>query len=79
MLNWSPEEALPAILQLGRTPLTISEGISWLLQQPQLLERNHCFMTIASRKTTGARKTGVRKTVGRKKAAPAARKHGEQR
>ena len=55
MRNWSPEEALPAILQLGRTPLTISEGISWLLQEPKLLERNHCFMTIASRKTNGDR------------------------
>lgn len=53
MRNWSPNEALPAILQLGRTPLTISEGISWLLQEPKLLERNHCFMTIASRKING--------------------------
>ena len=53
MRNWSPNEALPAILQLGRTPLTISEGISWLLQEPKRLERNHCFMTIASRKSNG--------------------------
>ncbi len=55
MRSWSPEEALPAILRLGRTPLTISEGISWLLQEPKLLERNHCFMTIASRKTNDKR------------------------
>ena len=48
--NWSPEEALPEILGRGRTPLTISEGISWLLQDPARLEPNHCFMTIASRK-----------------------------
>lgn len=48
--NWSPEEALPEILGRGRTPLTISEGISWLLQDPSRLEPNHCFMTIASRK-----------------------------
>lgn len=53
MRNWSPNEALPAIIQLGRTPLTISEGICWLLQEPKLLERNHCFMTIASRKIKG--------------------------
>ena len=32
--------------------MTVSEGISWLLQEPKLLERNHCFMTIASRKAT---------------------------
>lgn len=49
MANWSPNEALPAILEAGRTPLTLSEGILWLLQQPHALERNHCFMTIASR------------------------------
>jgi hypothetical protein len=55
MRNWSPKEALPAILELGRTPLTISEGISWLLQEPKLLEPNHCFMTIASRKVNGKR------------------------
>ncbi len=32
MRNWSPNEALPAIAQLGRTALTINEGISWLIQ-----------------------------------------------
>ncbi len=54
MANWSPNEALPAITGRQRTPLTLSEGIFWLLQQPELLERNHCFMTIGSRlrKTT---------------------------
>lgn len=49
MANWSPDEALPAITADGRTPLTLGEGIQWLLQQPQALERNHGFMTIASR------------------------------
>jgi hypothetical protein len=53
MRNWSPNEALPAILERGRTPLTINEGISWLLQEPKALEPNHCFMTIGSRKPTG--------------------------
>jgi hypothetical protein len=53
MRNWSPNEALPAIVELGRTPLTISEGISWLLQEPERLEPNHCFMTIGSRKIKG--------------------------
>ena len=50
MRDWSPDEAMAAILERGRSPLTVSEGISWLLQQPELLEPNHCFMTIASRK-----------------------------
>ena len=54
MRNWSPNEALPAITERGRTPLTINEGISWLLQEPKVLEPNHCFMTIGSRKPKGA-------------------------
>jgi hypothetical protein len=49
MRNWSPDEALTAIASSGRTPLTISEGLHWLLQQPDTLERNSCFMTIGSR------------------------------
>lgn len=53
MRNWSPDEALPAIRDRGRTPLTINEGISWLLQEPRMLEPNHCFMTIGSRKPQG--------------------------
>ena len=50
MRNWSPNEALAAIVRRDRTPLTINEGISWLLQHPTLLEPNHCFMTIGSHK-----------------------------
>lgn len=50
MRNWSPDESLPALAERRRTPLTIGEGISWLLQEPKHLEANHCFMTIASRK-----------------------------
>jgi hypothetical protein len=49
MLNWSPDEALPAITGLNRTPLLLSEGVHWLLQAPEVLERNRCFMTIGSR------------------------------
>ncbi len=48
--NASPAEALAVISRDGRIPLTMSEGIFWLLQQPMILERNHCFMTIGSRK-----------------------------
>jgi hypothetical protein len=49
MANWSPAEALPAILAAHHTPLTLSEGIHWLLHQPDALERGRCFMTIGSR------------------------------
>ncbi|TRV80975.1 hypothetical protein FKN01_04315 [Streptomyces sp. 130] len=49
MANWSPKEALPALTAETRTPLLLAEGIHWVLQQPAVLERNHCFMTIGSR------------------------------
>ncbi len=49
MANWSPEEALPALAEQGRTPLLLTEGIQWVLHQPAALERNQCFMTIGSR------------------------------
>ncbi|GAA3373189.1 DUF5701 family protein [Streptomyces racemochromogenes] len=49
MANWSPEEALPALTEEGRTPLLLTEGVAWILQQPAVLDRNHCFMTIGSR------------------------------
>ncbi|MBL1065648.1 DUF5701 family protein [Streptomyces sp. 7-21] len=54
--NWSPEEALPVLRAEGRTPLLLTEGIHWLLQRPEVLQRNHCFMTIGSRlrKASGA-------------------------
>lgn len=54
MRNWSPNEALPVIHERGRTPLTVNEGISWLLQEPKALEPNHCFMTIGSRRPAGS-------------------------
>ncbi|WP_037881478.1 DUF5701 family protein [Streptomyces sp. NRRL F-5727] len=47
--NWSPEEAIPALHEAGRTPLVLTEGIHWLLQRPDVLERNKCFMAIGSR------------------------------
>jgi len=49
MANWSPHEALPAILAAGRTPLLLTEGITWVLQQPEILQPGTCFMTIGSR------------------------------
>ncbi|MFE7110965.1 DUF5701 family protein [Streptomyces sp. NPDC057575] len=49
MANWSPDEALPALTKADRTPLLLTEGIHWVLQQPAVLERHCCFMTIGSR------------------------------
>lgn len=49
LANWSPDESLPAILASGRTPLLLTEGIQWLLHQPETLQPNRCFMTIGSR------------------------------
>ena len=51
--NASPAEALASISSANQFPLTITEGIFWLLQLPEVLERNHCFMTIGSRKPKG--------------------------
>lgn len=51
LANRTPDEALPEILARGRRPLTISEGISWLLQQPDQLFPNRGFTTIATRLT----------------------------
>ena len=50
LLSWSPAEALPEITGRGRRAMTISEGISWLLQAPDELVRGECFMTIGLRK-----------------------------
>lgn len=54
MLGWTPADAHPELTVRGRTPLTISEGVSWLLQQPGALEPGACFMCIGSRKRKAA-------------------------
>jgi hypothetical protein len=45
-----PRDALPVILQRGRTPLTIPEGIAFVLLHPHTLEKNACFMLSGSRR-----------------------------
>lgn len=45
-----PQDALPMILKRGRTPLTIPEGIAFVLLYPQVLEKNACFMLPGSRR-----------------------------
>lgn len=49
LANRSPNEALPVLTARSRTPLLLTEGVHWVLQQPAVLARNHCFMTIGSR------------------------------
>ena len=49
LANWSPEEAAPEIARTGRTPLLLTEAVQWVIQDPEVLARNACFMTIGSR------------------------------
>ncbi len=48
-LDRTPAEAVPEILAAGRSPLTLEEGLHWVLSDPDVLERNACFMTTGSR------------------------------
>ena len=49
LANWSPEEAAPEFVRTGRTPLLLTEAVQWVLQDPEVLARNACFMAIGSR------------------------------
>ncbi len=48
-LNVTPEAALPAILAAGRSPLTIAEGLTILLADPEILRERNCFSLLGSR------------------------------
>jgi hypothetical protein len=41
--NAVPEEALAGIARRDRTPLTIEEGLAFVLQRPKALAPNKCF------------------------------------
>jgi hypothetical protein len=47
--NRTPAESVPEILSVGRSPLTLVEALHWALQDPDVLERNACFMATGSR------------------------------
>ena len=47
--NRTPQESVPEIEAAGRSPLTLTEGLHWVLQDPDVLERNACFMTPGTR------------------------------
>ena len=48
-LNVTPDAALESIIGLGRSPLTIEEGIALLTHFPDFLQPNHCFSLLGSR------------------------------
>lgn len=50
LLGWTPTDAHSELGRRGRTPLTVSEGVSWLLQDPGRLEPGRCFMCVGSRR-----------------------------
>lgn len=47
--NVAPDAALESFNALGRSPLTIEEGIAILTHYPEFLQPNHCFSLLASR------------------------------
>jgi hypothetical protein len=48
--NVTPEEALKQILDEGRSPLTLEEGIALMIQQPEAIEKNWGFSMAGSRR-----------------------------
>jgi hypothetical protein len=48
--NVRPEDALRTILDGGRSPLTLDEGIALVLQQPDVIDRNWGFSMAGSRR-----------------------------
>jgi Family of unknown function (DUF5701) len=48
-LNAVPADAARRLALEGRSPLTVEEGVSVLLQWPQFLQPNRCFMMLGSR------------------------------
>lgn len=44
-----PDDALPALLDRGRSPLTVEEGVAFITHFPASLARNHCFSLPGSR------------------------------
>lgn len=48
-LGVKPSEAQPRILEAGRTPLTIDEGVALVTQVPDVFSTHHAFQALASR------------------------------
>jgi len=48
-LNVRPNDALPIIVNAGRTPLTIDEGVALVTQFPEIFKVRNAFQSLASR------------------------------
>ena len=48
-LDVVPDQALPRITAVGRSPLTIDEGLALITHFPGILRTRNCFSTLASR------------------------------
>jgi hypothetical protein len=49
LLDVAPREALVRILDAGRSPLTLEEGVSVLLAHPGILRERNCYQMLGSR------------------------------
>ena len=47
--NVAPNDALDVMLERGRSPLTVEEGIALVAQHPEILRKNFCFSLPGSR------------------------------
>jgi hypothetical protein len=50
LFDVSPDDALPRILDRGRSPLTIDEGVAVLAQLPDVLKTANAFSLLGSRR-----------------------------
>jgi hypothetical protein len=48
-LGVTPADALPRITALGRTPLTIDEGVALVTHHPEVFEEHNAFQALGSR------------------------------
>lgn len=49
LLNVAPRDALLRILDAGRSPLTLEEGVAVLLAHPGILRERNCYQMLGSR------------------------------
>lgn len=48
-LDLPPSAVLPTLVEAGRSPLTVEEGVAVVAQQPELLSDENCFSLAGSR------------------------------
>jgi hypothetical protein len=49
LLDVAPRDALSTILEAGRSPLTLEEGVAVLLAHPGILRERNCYQMLGSR------------------------------